>query len=200
MLIWPPGSKSWKIVDRLFQAKSPKAQLRFLLRTPLKQADRATSPLTLQETPQDVHGKPITQLPTSPHRSGVTLPSEPLGSSLSQSSKHPPSSILSQSVGSTNIAMAALRTDDPQTSKAAFLKWFNIDFNKLAPPKSSDKQVNFFIEYPPTHEEEYNVLVEFLHAVKTRFYSSAQPKDWDHFAHNMKAGVVLVRPMTTRYP
>ena len=85
--------------------------------------------------------------------------------------------------------------NDPQSAKALLLKYFNVDYDSLKPHsnKPSDKQVNFFVEYPETHKEEYEVLIKFLHAVNTKYYSSFQKGDWENFANNMTAGVVLVR-------
>ena len=184
MLIWPTGSRTWEAVDSLFPANSPKAILRFLIRTPVRQAEKSSDP---RLPPHRVRRSSDASLSAPPHAHANDLPPQLLSPM--------PSSITPQSIGGTKLAQDAFKLINPQQSKALFLKLFGIDFESLKPrtDRPSDKQINFFIEYPPTHKEEYDLLVTVLHATSTKYYSSFQAGDWDNFARNMRAGVVLVR-------
>lgn len=77
----------------------------------------------------------------------------------------------------------------------AVLNQCDISFHKLAAVNGSKSKIPaqvFYIWYPESAEEEYQVLLEFLKRHKVVTYSNRLPEDWERFARTVSHGVVLV--------
>lgn len=64
----------------------------------------------------------------------------------------------------------------------------------LASANSEDICKVVFIMFPRDHQDEEDLIVEFLHAHEFKLYLSREPGSWVYFLGEYTTGIVLVSP------
>ena len=99
-----------------------------------------------------------------------------------------------------NLEMAASDLRHPVSDggsgvNAMFRNMFRVEYHRLIPQAAKQKDGNpktFFLMFPPSHEDQHDLIVKFLEANEATIYSSNTPGAWDYFCNFVNAGVVLV--------
>lgn len=83
--------------------------------------------------------------------------------------------------------------DEPKIN-TVFRHLANIDYQTLISQnaKKTKDPNTFFLMFPPSRNDEHELVVKFLEANKAIIYSSHTPGSWDYFTSHVDAGVILV--------
>ena len=209
-VLYPVGSKAFAELDERYPVKSPPSRLRFLMRTSMEPRNIPQPQLEISLTSSSVKLR-RTPLAASPPRSIVDQPQIEAHSAADSPPPQPPlpssdprlSKITSPGPQVSMPWPTAVSMNDPNAAIADFKKLFNIDYWSLLPKLEAqpDQTIDmtvkaFFLYYPEGKRKEHDCLTAFLGAARAQYYSWYQRGEWEHFASNIKAGVVLVNQIT----
>lgn len=93
----------------------------------------------------------------------------------------------------TQFPPISLSSDEPKIV-TVFRHLFNIDYKKLVSQNSKKNQDPniIFLMFPPSCNDEHDLVVKFLEANGAIIYSSRTTGSWDYFTSCVDAGVILV--------
>ncbi|KAI9876031.1 MAG: hypothetical protein M1830_007486 [Pleopsidium flavum] len=92
-----------------------------------------------------------------------------------------------------------ISSDEPRII-TVFRHLFNIEYKKLVSQNSKKNQdPNIFLMFPPSCNDEHDLVVNFLEANGAVIYSSRTKGSWDYFTSCVDAGVVLIHPTFYAY-